>query len=130
MLDWTDRHCRYFHRLISPEIVLYTEMLTTGALLNSDRTDLLAYDQYEHVVVIKLGGSTPDVLAVCAKMAEEDGFDEVNINIVCPSDRVLSGRFGACLMRELELLAEWVDKMRQSVIIPVTLKTRIGVDND
>jgi len=130
MLDWTDRHCRYFHRLISPEIVLYTEMLTTGALLNSDRTDLLAYDQSEHPVVIQLGGSNPEDLAVCAKMAEEAGFDEVNINIGCPSDRVQSGRFGACLMREPELVAECVEKMRQTVTIPVTLKTRIGVDND
>ena len=129
MLDWTDRHCRYFHRLISPEIVLYTEMLTTGALLNSDRTDLLAYDQSEHPVVIQLGGSNPEDLAVCAKMAEEAGFDEVNINIGCPSDRVQSGRFGACLMREPELVAECVMKMRQAVSIPVTLKTRIGVDN-
>lgn len=130
MLDWTDRHCRYFHRLISPDIVLYTEMITTGALMHGDRTDLLAYDQSEHPVVIQLGGSNPEDLAVCAKMAEDAGFDEVNINIGCPSDRVQSGRFGACLMREPELVAECVQTMRRAVTIPITLKTRIGVDND
>src|SRR5690554_4528923 len=127
MLDWTDRHCRYFHRLISPDIVLYTEMLTTGALLNSERTDLLDYDHIEHPVVIQLGGSNPKDLAVCAQMAEDAGYDEININIGCPSDRVQSGRFGACLMREPELVAECVIQMQKAVSVPVTLKTRIGV---
>jgi tRNA-dihydrouridine synthase A len=130
MLDWTDRHCRYFHRLISSEIVVYTEMITTGALLHGDRTDLLTYHNKEHPVVIQLGGSDPNDLAVCAKMAEDAGYDEVNINIGCPSDRVQSGRFGACLMREPELVADCVQHMQQAVSIPITLKTRIGVDDD
>jgi len=128
MLDWTDKHCRYFHRLISKHAFLYTEMVTTGALLHGDRHRFLQFDAAEHPVAFQLGGSHPEDLASCAKMVEDYGYDEVNLNVGCPSDRVQNGRFGACLMAEPELVAECVAAMRQAVSIPVTVKSRIGID--
>ena len=128
MLDWTDRHERYFLRLLSRRILLYTEMVTTGALIHGDRDRFLAYNDREHPVALQLGGSDPGDLAVCAKMAQDVGYDEVNLNLGCPSDRVQSGRFGACLMAEPDLVAQCVAAMRQAVDIPVTVKTRIGID--
>lgn len=127
MLDWTDRHYRYFARLMSANTLLYTEMVTTGAILHG-RGDYLAYNQEEHPLALQLGGSNPTELARCAKLAAERGYDEVNLNVGCPSDRVQNGRFGACLMAEPELVAECVDAMKQVVDIPVTVKTRIGID--
>ncbi|MGE6380718.1 tRNA dihydrouridine(20/20a) synthase DusA [Shewanella baltica] len=127
MLDWTDRHYRYFARLMSANALLYTEMVTTGAILHG-RGDYLAYNQEEHPLALQLGGSNPVDLARCAKLAAERGYDEVNLNVGCPSDRVQNGRFGACLMAEPELVAECVDAMKQVVDIPVTVKTRIGID--
>ncbi|WP_233095615.1 tRNA dihydrouridine(20/20a) synthase DusA [Shewanella putrefaciens] len=127
MLDWTDRHYRYFARLMSANALLYTEMVTTGAILHG-RGDYLAYNQEEHPLALQLGGSNPSDLARCAKLAAERGYDEVNLNVGCPSDRVQNGRFGACLMAEPELVAECVDAMKQVVDIPVTVKTRIGID--
>ncbi|MCL2918446.1 tRNA dihydrouridine(20/20a) synthase DusA [Shewanella litorisediminis] len=127
MLDWTDRHYRYFARLMSKEALLYTEMVTTGAILHG-KGDYLAYNQEEHPLALQLGGSDPKDLATCARLAEARGYDEVNINVGCPSDRVQNGRFGACLMAEPKLVAECVDAMRQQVSIPVTVKTRIGID--
>ena len=106
MMDWTDRHCRYFHRLLAPSALLYTEMVTTGAILHGDRDRLLRFDASEHPVAVQLGGSDPAELAQCAKICEQWGYDEVNLNVGCPSDRVQSGRFGACLMREPSLVAE------------------------
>jgi tRNA-dihydrouridine synthase A len=128
MLEWTDRHFRYFLRLVSKRIFLYTEMVTTGAVLHGDRARLLQYDASEHPVALQLGGSDPAALADCARIAEDFGYDEVNLNIGCPSDRVQSGRFGACLMAEPELVAECVAVMRRAVAIAVTVKTRIGID--
>ncbi|WAK00285.1 tRNA dihydrouridine(20/20a) synthase DusA [Methylobacter sp. YRD-M1] len=128
MLDWTDKHCRYFHRLISQHAFLYTEMVTTGALLHGDRHRFLQFDVTEHPVSFQLGGSHPEDLATCARMVEDYGYDEINLNIGCPSDRVQNGRFGACLMAEPELVAECVAVMRQAVSIPVTVKSRIGID--
>lgn len=128
MLDWTDRHCRYFHRLISERALLYTEMVTTGALLHGDPHRFLQFNAAEHPVAFQLGGSDPKDLAVCAKMIEGYGYDEVNLNVGCPSDRVQNGRFGACLMAEPELVSECVAAMRQVVDIPVTVKSRIGID--
>ncbi|QYK04682.1 tRNA dihydrouridine(20/20a) synthase DusA [Shewanella zhangzhouensis] len=127
MLDWTDRHYRYFARLMSKEALLYTEMVTTGAILHG-KGDYLAYNQEEHPLALQLGGSDPKDLAACAKLAGARGYDEVNINVGCPSDRVQNGRFGACLMAEPKLVAECVDAMRQQVSVPVTVKTRIGID--
>ncbi|WP_367880916.1 tRNA dihydrouridine(20/20a) synthase DusA [Shewanella sp. KJ2020] len=127
MLDWTDRHYRYFARLMSANALLYTEMVTTGAILHG-RGDYLAYNQEEHPLALQLGGSNSTELARCAKLAAERGYDEVNLNVGCPSDRVQNGRFGACLMAEPELVAECVDAMKQVVDIPVTVKTRIGID--
>lgn len=127
MLDWTDRHCRYFHRLMSKNTLLYTEMVTTGAILHG-KGDYLGYSEQEHPVALQLGGSEPMALAECAKRAEDLGYDEVNLNVGCPSDRVQNGRFGACLMAEPKLVAECVAKMQQQVSIPVTVKTRIGID--
>ncbi|MCL1148217.1 tRNA dihydrouridine(20/20a) synthase DusA [Shewanella sp. 10N.261.52.F9] len=127
MLDWTDRHYRYFARLMSSQTLLYTEMVTTGAILHG-RGDYLAYNQEEHPLALQLGGSNPTDLAACAKLAAERGYDEVNLNVGCPSDRVQNGRFGACLMAEPELVAECVSAMKQVVDIPVTVKTRIGID--
>ena len=127
MLDWTDRHCRYFHRQLTGDALLYTEMVTTGAIIHG-KGDYLAYSEAEHPVALQLGGSDPAALAQCAKLAEERGYDEVNLNVGCPSDRVQNGRFGACLMAEASLVAECIDAMRQVVSIPVTVKTRIGID--
>jgi tRNA-dihydrouridine synthase A len=128
MLDWTDRHERYFLRLISRHAFLYTEMVTTGALLHGQRERFLQFHPAEHPVALQLGGSEPHELAQCARMAEEHGYDEVNLNVGCPSDRVQSGRFGACLMAEPKLVAECVAAMRHAVKIPVTVKHRIGID--
>ncbi len=128
MLDWTDRHCRYFHRLMTSQTLLYTEMVTTGAIIHG-KGDFLAYNQEEHPVALQLGGSNPVDLAHCAKLAQERGYDEINLNVGCPSDRVQNGRFGACLMAEPQLVADCVAAMRDVVDIPVTVKTRIGIDD-
>lgn len=128
MLDWTDRHERYFLRLISRHARLYTEMVTTGAVIHGDRHYLLDYDPAEHPLALQLGGSEPAVLAECARIATAWGYDEVNLNLGCPSDRVQAGRFGACLMAEPELVAECVAAMAAAVALPVTVKTRIGID--
>ncbi|WP_080762597.1 tRNA dihydrouridine(20/20a) synthase DusA [Dickeya fangzhongdai] len=128
MLDWTDRHCRYFHRLLSHNALLYTEMVTTGAILHG-KGDYLAYSEEEHPLALQLGGSDPAALAQCAALAEQRGYDEVNLNVGCPSDRVQNGRFGACLMAEAQLVADGVKAMRERVGIPVTVKTRIGIDD-
>jgi len=128
MLDWTDRHCRYFLRLLTPSARLFTEMITTGALQHGDRERFFRHDVAEHPLAIQLGGSDPQALAQCAAWAAQAGFDEVNLNVGCPSDRVQSGRFGACLMREPETVAASVVAMREAVAIPVTVKCRIGVD--
>ncbi len=130
MMDLTDRHARVFLRLLSRRARLYTEMITTGALIHGDRERFLAFDPSEHPLAIQLGGSDPTDLAACARMAEDAGYDEVNLNVGCPSDRVQSGRFGACLMAEPGLVAEGVAAMRAVVKIPVTVKTRIGIDRD
>jgi tRNA-dihydrouridine synthase A len=129
MMEWTDRHCRYFHRLLTRRARLYTEMVTTGAVIHGPRARLLAFDPTEHVVGLQLGGSEPHDLAQCARMGEEAGYDEINLNIGCPSTRVQKGAFGACLMREPELVADCVGAMRAAVRIPVTVKCRIGVDD-
>lgn len=129
MLDWTDRHCRYFLRLLSRHTLLYTEMATTGAVLRGNPERLLAYDPAEHPLALQLGGSDPDELARCARVAAEFGYDEVNLNVGCPSDRVRSGRFGACLMAEPDVVAEGVTAMRAAVNLPITVKTRIGIDD-
>ncbi|WP_194436757.1 tRNA dihydrouridine(20/20a) synthase DusA [Vibrio fluminensis] len=128
MLDWTDRHCRYFHRLLSSETQLYTEMVTTGAIIHG-KGDFLAYNEEEHPLVLQLGGSNAADLATCAKLAAERGYDEINLNVGCPSDRVQNGRFGACLMAEPMLVAQCVAAMKEVVDIPVTVKTRIGIDD-
>jgi tRNA-dihydrouridine synthase A len=128
MMDRTDRHYRYFMRLISRRVLLYTEMLTTGAILHGDREHLLGYSEIEHPLVLQLGGSDPEQLAACARIARDLGYDEVNLNIGCPSDRVQSARFGACLMAEPALVAECVARMRDAVNIPVTVKTRTGIE--
>jgi len=127
MLDWTDKHCRYFHRLMSKHAVLYTEMVTTGALIHG-KGDYLAFNEQEHPLVLQLGGSNPAEMARCAKMAEQRGYDAVNINVGCPSDRVQNGMFGACLMAKPELVASCVAAMLDVVSIPVTVKSRIGID--
>ena len=129
MLDWSDRHCRYFHRLLSSHAVLYTEMVTTGALLNGDIERHLGFTQQEHPVALQLGGSSVQDLAICSKMAQDYGYDEVNLNVGCPSNRVQNGRFGACLMAEPDLVAECIAAMQQAVTIPVTVKSRIGIDD-
>lgn len=128
MLDWTDRHCRYFYRLMTGNTVMYTEMVTTGAILFG-KGDYLSFNQEEHPVVLQLGGSDPQAMVECAKIAEQQGYDEVNINVGCPSDRVQNGRFGACLMAEPALVAECVEKMQAAVNIPITVKSRIGIDD-
>ena len=127
MMDWTDRHCRYFLRGFSPHVLLYTEMITAAAILRGDRKRLLAFDADEHPVALQLGGSEPKDLAIAAKAGEDFGYDEINLNCGCPSDRVASGSFGACLMREPALVADCVAAMKASVRIPVTVKMRIGV---
>ncbi len=130
MLDWTDRHERFFLRLISEHCLLYTEMVTTGALIHGDRSRHLDFNHEEHPVAIQLGGSDPDALAQCAKMAEDHGYNEINLNVGCPSNRVQSGMFGACLMAKPELVAECVAAMQHAVSIPVTVKHRIGIDEN
>src|SRR5258705_9034852 len=129
MMDWTDRHCRVLHRTLSSRALLYTEMLTTGAILHGDRERLLAFDAAEHPVALQLGGSDPADLAEAARIGEAWGYDEINLNVGCPSDRVQSGRFGACLMREPELVAECMAAIGAAVKVPVTVKCRIGVDD-
>ena len=129
MMDWTDRHCRFFHRLITRRTRLYTEMVTTGALLHGDQGRHLDFDPAEHPVALQLGGSEPEDLARCAKLAARWGYDEVNLNCGCPSERVQRGAFGACLMREPQLVADGVAAMRDAVDLPVTVKHRIGVDH-
>jgi tRNA-dihydrouridine synthase A len=128
MMDWTDRHCRFFHRLVTRRTRLYTEMVTTGALLHGDVRRHLDFDPSEHPVALQLGGSEPEDLAHCARLAGRWGYDEVNLNCGCPSERVQRGAFGACLMREAALVADCVAAMREAVDIPVTVKHRIGVD--
>jgi tRNA-dihydrouridine synthase A len=129
MMDWTDRHCRYFHRLLAPSALLYTEMVTTGALIHGDADRYLAFNPEEHPLALQLGGSDPVDLANCARLAEQRGFDEVNLNVGCPSDRVQKGRFGACLMLEPDLVKDCMSAMIEAVEIPVTIKTRLGVDD-
>jgi len=128
MMDWTDRHCRYFLRLITRHTLLYTEMVTTGALIHGDRERFLRFDPAEHPVALQLGGSEPADMATCARMGEDRGYDEINMNVGCPSDRVQSGSFGACLMAEPTLVADCVVAMKNAVKVPVTVKTRIGID--
>jgi tRNA-dihydrouridine synthase A len=129
MMDWTDRHCRVFHRLLTRRAVLYTEMVTADAVRLGDRTRLLGYSAQEHPLALQLGGSEPDAMAEAARIAEDWGYAEVNVNVGCPSDRVQSGRFGACLMREPETVGRVVEAMGKAVSIPVTVKCRIGVDD-
>jgi tRNA-dihydrouridine synthase A len=128
MLDWTDRHYRYFARLITRHTLLYTEMVTTGALVHGERERFLRFDPAEHPLALQLGGSEPAEMAACARMAADWGYDEINMNVGCPSDRVQSGRFGACLMAEPALVADCVAAMKAAVNVPVTVKTRIGID--
>lgn len=128
MLDWTTRHCRYFHRQFSQHALLYTEMVTTGAIMHA-KYDHLLFSEAEHPVALQLGGSDPKALAQCAKLAEERGYDEINLNVGCPSDRVQNGAFGACLMGNAPLVAECIAAMKAEVKIPVTVKTRIGIDD-
>jgi tRNA-dihydrouridine synthase A len=129
MMDWTDRHCRVFHRLMTRRARLYTEMLTTGAIIHGDRQRLLGFDTSEHPVALQLGGSDPRDLATAAKIGEDFGYDEINLNVGCPSDRVKDGRFGACLMAEPALVAAGVEAMKREVNVPVTVKCRIGIDD-
>ena len=128
MMDWTTRDYRYFARLFNPNIVLYTEMVTTGAIIHGDATRHLDFSAQEHPIVLQLGGSNPQDLATCTKMAEDWGYDEVNLNVGCPSDRVQNNKIGACLMAEPNLVAECIDTMQKAVSIPVTVKHRIGID--
>ncbi|WP_085248021.1 tRNA dihydrouridine(20/20a) synthase DusA [Gilliamella mensalis] len=128
MLDWTDKHCRYFHRILTKQTLLYTEMVTTGAILFG-KGDYLAFNNEEHPVSLQLGGSDPKALAQCAKLAQERGYDEINLNVGCPSDRVQNGMFGACLMGKADLVANSIALMQDQVDIPVTVKTRIGIDD-
>jgi tRNA-dihydrouridine synthase A len=129
MMDWTDRHCRYFHRLLTPRARLYTEMVTSAALVRGKQPRLLEHSQQEHPLALQLGGSDPRELAQAARCGADAGYDEINLNVGCPSDRVQSGRFGACLMREPALVGECVKAMREAVSVPVTVKCRIGVDD-
>lgn len=129
MMDWTDRHDRYFLRLIAPHALLYTEMITANALIHGDVERHLAFHPTEHPVALQLGGSDPQQLAKCAKLGESFGYDEINLNVGCPSDRVKSGQFGACLMLEPQLVADCINAMTSAVKIPVTIKCRIGVDH-
>jgi tRNA-dihydrouridine synthase A len=129
MMDWTDRHCRYFLRLISRNVRLYTEMITTGAILHGDTDRTLRFHPSEHPLALQLGGSNPRELAACARIAARYGYDEINLNVGCPSDRVQTGRFGACLMAEPSLVGECVAAMQDAASLPVTVKTRIGIDN-
>ena len=129
MMDWTDTHCRVLHRLLSTRVHLYTEMVTADAVLRGDRSRLLSFDASEHPVALQLGGSEPAKLAEAARIGADFGYDEINLNVGCPSDRVQSGRFGACLMQEPALVADCMAAMRRAVSIPVTIKCRIGVDD-
>jgi tRNA-dihydrouridine synthase A len=129
MMDWTDRHCRAFHRALTSRALLYTEMVTAPAVVNGDRQRLLGFDAVEHPVALQIGGSDPAQLAEAARIGETFGYDEINLNVGCPSDRVQSGRFGACLMREPELVADCMAAIREAVSIPATVKCRIGVDD-
>jgi tRNA-dihydrouridine synthase A len=128
MMDWTDRHCRFFHRLLTRHALLYTEMITTGAVIRGERARLLRYDPAEHPVAMQLGGCDPQALATSAHICAELGYDEINLNVGCPSDRVQEGRFGACLMAEPALVGECVAAMKAAVAVPVTVKCRIGID--
>ncbi|MBT5923922.1 MAG: tRNA dihydrouridine(20/20a) synthase DusA [Cellvibrionales bacterium] len=130
MMDWSDRHCRYFWRLLTQQSLLYTEMITTGALIHGDIERHLQFDPSEHPIAVQLGGNNPADLAHCAKLCEERGYDEVNLNVGCPSDRVKSGFFGACLMNQPQTVADGIKAMRDAVDIPVTIKCRIGVDDN
>jgi tRNA-dihydrouridine synthase A len=129
MMEWTDRHCRFFHRLLTRRAVLYTEMITTGAVIHGDRQRLLGFDAFEHPVALQLGGSDPRQLAESARIGEQFGYREINLNVGCPSDRVQEGRFGACLMAEPALVSDCVAAMKSAVSIPVTVKCRIGIDD-
>src|SRR5687768_15799504 len=129
MMDVTDRHCRFFLRQVSSRVRLYTEMITTGALIHGDVDRHLAFSREEHPVAVQLGGSDPAELAHCARLAEDYGYDEINLNIGCPSERVQKGAFGACLMAEPDLVAECVSAIRKVVSVPVTVKHRIGIDS-
>ncbi len=130
MMDWTDRHCRYFHRLIAPSVQLYTEMVTTGAIIfGNDRDRFLGFNESEQPVALQLGGSDPAALATCAKIGEDYGYQEINLNCGCPSDRVQSGMFGACLMKNPALVADCIKAMQDAVSIPITVKCRIGIDD-
>jgi len=130
MMDWTDRHCRYFMRLLSPSVSLYTEMVTANAIHFGDADSLLRYDVSEHPVAVQLGGSDPVMMAAAARRAADMGYDEININVGCPSDRVQSGQFGACLMAQPDVVADCYAAMQASVDVPVTIKTRIGIDDN
>jgi len=130
MMDWTDRHCRYFHRLLAPSARLYTEMVTTGAVIHGDRERLLDFDPAEHPVALQLGGSEPGELAEAARIGADFGYDEINLNCGCPSDRVQKGRFGACLMNEPARVRDCLIAIGEAVSVPVTVKTRIGVDDN
>jgi tRNA-dihydrouridine synthase A len=130
MMDWTDRHCRYFLRLIAPRTLLYTEMIPTGAILLGQPERFLRFDPAEHPLALQLGGADPDELARCAAAGAARGYDEINLNVGCPSDRVQSARFGACLMAEPELVAACVRAMRAAAAVPVTVKTRVGIDRE
>jgi tRNA-dihydrouridine synthase A len=129
MMEWTDRHCRYLHRLLSSRARLYTEMVTAEAVIRGDRARLIGFDPFEHPVALQLGGAEPARLAQAARIAEEFGYDEINLNVGCPSDRVQSGRFGACLMREPALVADCLGAMGDAAQMPVTVKCRLGVDD-
>jgi tRNA-dihydrouridine synthase A len=129
MMDWTDRHCRYFMRLLSPTVQLYTEMVTAAALKHGDAKRLLAFDNSEHPVALQVGGSDPEMMADAARMGGDAGYDEININVGCPSDRVQSGAFGACLMAEPDTVANCVEAMQNATDVPITVKTRIGIDD-
>jgi tRNA-dihydrouridine synthase A len=128
MMEWTDRHCRFFHRLLTRQGLIYTEMLTTAAVLHGDRVRLLGFDPFEHPVALQLGGCDPRELAQSARIGEDFGYDEINLNVGCPSDRVQEGRFGACLMAEPSLVGDCVGAMKAAVKVPVTVKCRIGID--
>lgn len=130
MMDWSDRHCRYFWRLLTKQSLLYTEMITTGALIHGDAAAHLEFNDIEHPIAVQLGGNDPQDLATSAKLCEQRGYDEVNLNVGCPSDRVKSGAFGACLMNEPQTVANGIKAMRDAVDIPVTIKCRIGVDDN
>jgi tRNA-dihydrouridine synthase A len=129
MMDWTDRHCRFLHRLLTRRALIYTEMITTGAVLHGDRARLLAFDPFEHPVAVQLGGSDPAALAHSAAICADLGYDEINLNVGCPSDRVQHGRFGACLMAEPALVGDCVAAMKAATRVPVTVKCRIGIDD-